>query len=438
MLRNHLDKNSETGTAESETILDSFPSLPLAQTHVHLEAAVTPEFLEQSAKAKGIDLPDEYTQKGFAFEGLSDFVEQYDDIMRYIQGPDDWHALVTEYLTNSAENNVIYTDLIVSPAHIEMSGISYEEGMAVIADAIEQARQKTGIQATVSITAVRAPSNLKDSNGNIKKFGPVHAENYAERTIALIEGNPTKYKDIITSFGIAGKESIGKEAENNDEYHDHFRDYEEAFRIARRGGLVARAHAGEGTSPGSIHDAIDYLKIKVLDHGTEAVKDAALVQELKEKGIIVTSTPTSNILLGTIGPSTDLSHHPALTLQEQGVAITLGSDDPVFFDTDIANEYELMAQALEKRTGEKVQYKDLEQFTRAGITMPFIPPGMQEQLLATVNMQKALYLASSKNPENKEKHIVSPDGEFPPADTFTPAHTQRLGDKKASGKNHGP
>jgi adenosine deaminase len=326
--------------------------------------------MQALAEKRGIPLHEAFCGS-FPFQGLPHFMEHYDNLNDlYIRGQEDYALLAKDYLLRMAAEGAIYCDLIASPAHAAISGLSCEQMIDAINKAIEEAHAQTGIRATISITAVRAPSNLPDAAhaGHFKKYGPDHALKYARETAALKQSNPAKCI-YLTSFGIAGNECYGG-----------FAEFKPAIDVAREAQLIIRAHAGE-VEPGSVRSAMTHLNPEVIDHGLAIVRDPELMADIAKKGIRVTSAITSNELVAAIhahDPAAMIENHPLWALREAGIQVGLGGDDNLFFDTSIKNEYRKVLGAGQKRG--HMQPVAMMEFTKAAINMPFVPEWMRQEL----------------------------------------------------------
>ena len=267
------------------SVLPALPSgMPLADVHQHLEAAISKEVMEMLAEKRGIPLHEAF-RSNFPFQGLPHFLKHYDYLNDlYIRGEEDYTLIAKEYLLRMAKEGAIYCDLISSPAHAANSGLSCEQMIDAINTAIEEAHTESGIRATISLTAVRAPSNLPDPvhAGQFKKYGPDSALKYAQEVAALKQSDPAKCK-YLTSFGIAGNES-----------HGDFAEYKPAIDVARAAQLIIRAHAGE-VEPGSVRSAMIHLHPEVIDHGLAIAHDPKLMADIAKKRIRITNAAiTSN------------------------------------------------------------------------------------------------------------------------------------------------
>ncbi len=308
----------------------------------------------------------------FRFQGLPHFLEHYDFLNDlYIRGQEDYKLLTKDYLLRMANEGTIYCDIIASPAHTDISGLSWEQMIDSLNKAIEEAHHESGIHATISATVVRAPANLPDPvhPGQFKKYGPVNALIYAKAIAALKKGNPEKCK-YLTSFGIAGNESYGD-----------FAEYKPAIDVAREAGMIIRVHAGE-VEPDSVRSAMEHLRPAVIDHGLAIVCDTELMADIAKKGIRVTNTITSNELVAGAhshdSATLNVENHALWALREAGIQVGLGGDDNLFFDTSIKKEYRKVLGAGQKRGN--MQPVEMIEFTKAAIDMPFVPSWMREEL----------------------------------------------------------
>ena len=108
------------------------------------------------------------------------------------------------------------------------------------------------------------------------------------------------------------------------------------YEKAAENGLVRKAHVGEWGTAQDIMAAVEALHLTEVQHGIAAVQDENVMDFLKENGIRLNITPSSNVLLGLIP---DLAHHPIAQLYREGVNVTINSDDVLIFDSNVSKEY---------------------------------------------------------------------------------------------------
>ncbi|MEO6301480.1 MAG: adenosine deaminase [Paracoccaceae bacterium] len=288
---------------------------PKVELHLHLEGGAPPAFIKGLAKEKHMDLSGLFNEDGsYKFTDFWHFLKVYEAATTTLKSPEDFYRLTLAVLEESAKSGVVYTEAFLSPDFCGNRDVSaWKEYLHAIEEAAEKAHKTLGITLRGIITCIR-------------HFGPDKARQTA-RCAAETKGR------FITGFGIAGDEKIGKP-----------KDFTYAFDMAREAGLRLTAHAGEWGGPDSVRDAIKDLKVERIGHGARAIEDMALVEEIAETGITLELCPGSNVALG-IFPS--FRKHPIGEMYNRGVKVTISTDDPPFFHTTMAREYDMLHEAFD-------------------------------------------------------------------------------------------
>jgi aminodeoxyfutalosine deaminase len=139
-----------------------------------------------------------------------------------------------------------------------------------------------------------------------------------------------KYRDNgVVAVGLGGLET---------EYPPEH--YAGVFERVRAEGLGSVPHAGEVAGPPSIRGALDALGADRIRHGIRAIEDPELVEELREREVVLDVCPVSNVRTGAVASMDD---HPLPQLLQSGLRCSLSTDDPAMFDTDLTREYEAAA-----------------------------------------------------------------------------------------------
>jgi adenosine deaminase len=320
-------------------------AVPKAELHAHLEGTATPELVARIAERNGVPVPaGTIGEDGrFVWRDFLDFLRCYDAATSVIRTGEDYRDIVFEYLVCCAHEGAIYVELTASADHAAEVGVSDEDHLAGIAQGIDDARDQTGIEARIVMSCVR-------------HFGPERALEVARRTVA----GPHPY---VTGFGMAGDEA-GYPAEL----------FSAAFEVAAQAGLGLTVHAGEWAGPESVRSGLA-LGVTRIGHGVRAVEDPELVRELADRGIVLEVCPTSNVALG-IYPA--IEEHPLPVLRAAGIPITLGSDDPPYWDASIGGEYALAAGAF------ALDDAALREITRTALRGAFVEDDVRQRLLDLV------------------------------------------------------
>lgn len=289
--------------------------LPKVELHLHLEGAAPPAFIRGLAKAKHEDISGIFDERGaYKYKDFWDFLKVYEAATSVLRTPEDYHRLTLAVLEESAASGVIYSETFLSPDFCGGRDLgAWREYLAAIREAAEEAEAKNGIVLRGIITCIR-------------HFGPDKAR---ETAVCAAE----TAGDWIVGFGIAGDEKSGTP-----------KDFLWSFDCAREADLRLTAHAGEWGGPESVRDALDDLGVERIGHGVRAIEDLSLVDRIAEQGIVLEVCPGSNIALG-LYPG--WRKHPIHRLRERGVKVTVSTDDPPFFHTTMAHEYDRLADAFD-------------------------------------------------------------------------------------------
>jgi len=320
-----------------------------AELHVHLEGTISPSLARQLAKRNKLLLRPGLIDKddcSYTFTDFLDFLKAYDEVADLIKHPRDYYDITFDYLKSNALAGGIYVEMMYSPDHAEQaSGIPSSEHLQAIQQAIDDAEAQFNILGRIIITAVR-------------HFGADAATKVARQAVK-------ETQTCIVGFGLGG-----------DEYNFPPKQFSRAYEIAADGGLHGTVHAGEFADARGMIEAMDYLPIKRIGHGVMAMHSPETIARLIDKNIALEICPSSNIALKLFP---DLKSHPLLQLMDAGIKVSLNSDDPPFFKTTLANEYEKIQQFH--------GYSDdqMLNFTRMAINSAFVDEATKSRLSSRLN-----------------------------------------------------
>lgn len=298
----------------SEEDLAEIAALPKVELHLHHEGAAPPAFIRGLAQEKSVNLSGVFRADGsYAYRDFVHFLSVYEAATQVLQTPRDYGRLTTALLEDCAANGVIYCETFLSPDFCGGGDLgAWREYLHAIREAAEAAERDMGVVLRGVVTCVR-------------HFGPDRAKP-AARCAAETAG------DWIVGFGMGGDENRGE-----------LRDFMYAFDMAREAGLKLTTHAGEWRGPSEVRAAVEELRVARIGHGVRAIEDLALVDLLAETGVVLEVCPGSNV---TLGVYPDLAAHPIARLRERGVKVTVSTDDPPFFHTNMRREYVSLAQTF--------------------------------------------------------------------------------------------
>ena len=292
----------------------SWRAFPKVELHLHLEGAAPPGFIRGLAKEKHIDVSGIFNADGsYKFRDFGHFLQVYEAATSVLTSLRDFGRLTEAVLEELAAHNVVYAETFLSPDFCGGGDLAaWRDYLGEIEDAAKRAEMAHGIV-------------LKGIITNIRHFGPD-----AARPIAICAAETAG--DFIRGYGMGGDEMVGTQG-----------DYAWAFDCAREAGLRLTTHAGEWGGAESIRQALDDLKVERIGHGVQAWHDPALVERLARDGVTLETCPGSNIALGLYRHWHD---HPIERLREAGVAVTVSTDDPPFFHTDMTREFNMLGKTF--------------------------------------------------------------------------------------------
>jgi adenosine deaminase len=285
------------------------------ELHLHLEGAAPPAFIRGLAREKCMDIRGIFNESGgYGYKDFADFLRVYEAATETLRTPEDYARLTLAVLEQSAASGVVYCETFLSPDFCGGRDMgAWRDYLLAIREAADQAERQMGITQRGIVTCIR-------------HFGPEKA-----RETALCAAETAG--EWIVGFGIAGDETIGAP-----------KDFAWSFDCAREAGLRLTAHAGEWDGPESVRAVLRDLGVERIGHGVRAIEDLRLVDELAENGIVLEVCPGSNVALGLYP---DVRAHPIGQLYDRGVKVTVSTDDPPFFHTSMAREFDALHRAFD-------------------------------------------------------------------------------------------
>ena len=294
--------------------------------------------------------PDEL-RRFYEFRDFAHFVEVYLAVVDMIRTPEDIRYLTYEVAREMATGqNLRYAELTCTPytsvrPHEDGKGMPIEAYSEAIEDARVAAERDFGL-------VLRWIYDIPGESGL-----PA-----ADKTLEYALKHPT---EGLIGFGLGGPE-IGVP---RPQFQPH-------FDAARAAGLRSLPHAGETTGPQTVWDALTLLGAERIGHGTSSAQDPELLAHLAERGIPLEVCPSSNIATRAVST---LEEHPIRAFRDAGVTITINSDDPPMFGTDLNREYEIAADLLD------LDEAGLAELARAAVRASYADEDVKSRILAEID-----------------------------------------------------
>jgi adenosine deaminase len=326
-------------------------ALPKAHLHLHFTGAMRHSTLVELARKYRVHLPDALVDdwpprlRATDERGWFRFQRLYDIARSVLREPGDLRRLLYETAADEAAEGSRWLEIQVDPMGYAGRFGGLTPTVELVLDAARSAAAATGVGIGVIIAANRTKH-------------PLDAKTLARLAV--------RYTDAgVVGFGLS-----------NDERRGRALDFDGAFRIAKRGGLLSLPHGGELLGPASVRACLDALGADRIGHGVHAAGDAALVETLAARGVPLEVCPASNVSLGVFPTA---RHVPLRRLFDAGVQIALGADDPLLFGARLVRQYELA------RTAQDCTDAELAELARTSVRGSAAPEAVQKELLDDID-----------------------------------------------------
>jgi aminodeoxyfutalosine deaminase len=287
-------------------------SLPKAELHLHLEGSIEPATLLELRQRHGMESASlAEVEQLYNYSDFSGFLNAFKEVTGHLRVPEDYELITYRLMGRLKAQNVLHAEVIVSVGVC----LWRKQDFAAIFEGLERGRARGEKDFGVSVLWIF---------DTIRQFGAEKAQPVLDWAIQFRDRN-------VIAFGIGGDEKTGPA--------EWFAD---VYRRAAENGLHLTAHAGESAGPESIWGALN-LKVERIGHGLTAGQDAELIEELAERQIPIEICVTSNLRTGCCA---ELAQHPVRKYFDQGLMLTLNSDDPAMFRTSLVEEYALVQEAF--------------------------------------------------------------------------------------------
>src|SRR6202050_1773292 len=302
-----------TETTRRPTPIDN---LPKAELHLHLEGAIRSQTATQLAARHGVSLTPEDIAARYNYSDFRGFLETFKWVTSFLRGPEDY-ALITRNLAEELwEQNVVYAEITVSAGVMPRRTQNVEanfQAIREVAQSVPFSRLKTAW--------------IFDAT---RQFGHDAAMEVA-RWAAKLQSSG------VVAFGMGGDELAFPTV-----------NFRPAFDYARQQGLHTVCHAGEIGGPDSVREAIELLGAERIGHGIAVMRDPAFADTLAMRRVVLEICPTSNLCTGALARQVEkvdasLRDHPLPDFIKRGISVTLSTDDPGMFHTDLLTEYSKVA-----------------------------------------------------------------------------------------------
>ena len=280
-------------------IIELIKKIPKAELHLNIEGSIEPELMFKLAKRNKVAIPFKSVDEvklAYNFKNLQSFLDIYYRGANVMIEKKDFFDLTWSYMLKCKENNIVHTEIFFDPQTHTTRGVKFDLVINNIHEALVKAKNELGISSKIIMCFLRH----LDEESAFKTL---------DQALVL--------KDKIIGVGLDSSE-LGNLPSK----------FEKVFRKAIEEGFLTVAHAGEEGSPQYIWEALDFLKVKRIDHGVRCLEDEKLTKKLRDEQIPLTVCPLSNVRLCVFKK---LEDHNLKKMLDKGLLVMVNSDDPAYF-----------------------------------------------------------------------------------------------------------
>jgi adenosine deaminase len=318
-----------------------FDQVPKVELHLHLEGAIPLDALWELVGKYGGDpsVPNlQALERKFQYQNFAHFIDTWCWKNQFLREYGDFTFIAEAVARDLARQKIRYVEAFYSPTDFAGYGLETQR----LTEAI-----RAGLAQVPEIEVALVADLVRDG-------GPARA------AVTLAE------VDEVRDLGVIGIGIGGLEQEFPPE------PFKAVYEQARRLGFRTSAHAGEAAGAESIWGAIRALRVDRIGHGTRAAEDEILLDYLAEHRIPLEMCPLSNLCTGVVA---SFREHPVRRFFEQGIVVTVNTDDPKMFGNSLAGEYRL----LESKLG--FSRDEIRSLILQGIRSSWLPEGRKGRLV---------------------------------------------------------
>lgn len=281
---------------------------PKIQLHLHLDCSLSYDVVKTLDPSIS---PEDYQRDFIAparCTDLRDYITRAIRSIGLMQTKQSLRLVTLDLFRQLQKDHVLYAEIRFAPLQHLQKGLTPEEVVAAVNDAVTEGSLETGVQVGVILCTLRhyTPEQSMSTVQLVEKFRHSH----------------------IVGFDIAADEA-GYPIDN----------HIAAFAYARKKKIPCTAHAGEAKGPASVRETLDNFHPSRIGHGVRSIEDTALISYLVAHHIHLEICPSSNLQTNIYN---SLEDHPIDRLYRAGVSLSVNTDAYTISNTTLNREYQLV------------------------------------------------------------------------------------------------
>ncbi|MEG1075159.1 MAG: adenosine deaminase [Ruthenibacterium sp.] len=299
----------------TENVEEQASKYALIDLHLHLDGSVSPDAMIKMAEMSDIQLsvtdPEELTKMLSAPENckdLNEYLQCFDLPLQVLQTKETISFSVYDLVKRLETQGLLYAEIRFAPQLHMRNALTQQEVVEAAIDGLNQATAETNLNANLILCCMRGEGNEKENLETV-------------RLTELYLGKG------VVACDLAGAEAIYPSS-----------DYEELFKYASSMGVPFTFHAGEASGVYSVRDGLSFGAHRI-GHGIRSFDDAATQKMIIDKNATLELCPTSNLQTKALPKVKTIKDYPINAFFENGVAVTINTDNMTVSNTTLANEF---------------------------------------------------------------------------------------------------
>ncbi len=328
--------------------------LPKVELHCHLDGSLRVETILDLARRHNVSLPSsdasgltKILSIGKKRGTLEEYITRFDITLSVMQTRDSLKRIAYELIEDVAAENIRYIEIRYSPILHTSNGMTLEEAIFSVRDGLKKGEKDFGVRSGIIVCGIR-------------HISPEASLKLADLCVRF------KNKGVV-GFDLAG-------AEENFPAKDH----REAFYMILNHNINATIHAGEAFGPTSIHQAIHYCGAHRIGHGTRLKEDKDLMRYVNNHRIPLEICLTSNWHTFSVR---SLKHHPMRYYYDQGIRVTLNTDNRLMSNTTLTKEFGLARDLF------GFTLHDFREVTIVAMKSAFLPHKIRKEMIKNIAVE---------------------------------------------------
>ena len=290
-----------------------FAPLPKIELHLHLDCSLSYAAVSRIDPSVTLqEYQQEFKGPTSRFTNLEEFFKRAPKGTALMQTEGQIRLVTFDVFAQLRQDNILYAEILLVPFMHTSQGLSAEQVVEILNDAVAKASSETGIEARIILSTLRHYSTQQSL-----------------ATVKLVE----RFKETR----VAGIDLGAYEA--GFPIYAHI----PAFQYAAQQGIPRTVHAGEARGAESVWETLKHLRPSRVGHGVRSIEDPALVEHLRKERIHLELCPTSNVQINLYE---SYAHHPINTFYESGVSLGVNTDTRMIANVTLTQEYEKLHEAF--------------------------------------------------------------------------------------------